>query len=251
MSPILEQVESELKINFDNYWSLFFMSGESDATSHEWARSQMIEVCEALFWIAFEKPKRIKNVDRFVLGEWLERIRSGRSYYESKEDLLLLLAFGCQWTPDRICYALNLPKSAFYFRLFHAIRLRSAEFRGASGHLTELCAHFDLRLPEFLLAEQAGEKLHASVHEMMSSHAETCQRCAKLKDFSQELAELVNQTWNQSSPVGVVSEALQPFAQARANPIKRTVWSRIPPWTRTLLAALVVGVLAFLAFKNL
>jgi hypothetical protein len=245
----LDQVEAELKNYFDDYWSMFFMSGESESTCHEWARSQMIEVSEALFWRAFEKPKKVGSVDRFVLSEWLERIRSGREYYESKEDLLLLLSFGCRWSPERICEAIKISKSAYYFRLFHAIRLRSPLFRRNSGHISSACAHFDLRLPEFLVAQNLGLQLSSAFENDLVQHANSCRRCESLRSFSFDLASTIYSTWNQKAPEAVLSESLNPFFEARSNPIKRNLWSRIPGWLRTLLALSVVAGLAYWVFK--
>lgn len=254
MTLVVDRVESDLKTYFDDYWSLFFMSGESDSTSHEWARSQMIEVSEALFWVAFEKPKKITTVDRFVIREWLERIRAGREYYESKEDLLLLLAFGCKWEPDRICDALKISKSTFYFRLFQAIRLRSSLFRRNSGHLGADCAHFDLRIPEYLVSKNSGlaseEPISASLKNMVEGHAETCRRCMTLKTFAFDLAQSVQQTWNQHAPEAVLNESLHPFVEARNNPIKKNFWTRMPPLARTILAVSVVAALAYFAFRR-
>ena len=246
----VDQVETELKTSFDDYWSMFFMSGESDSTSHEWARSQMIEVSEALFWTAFEKPKKIVSIDRFVLKEWLERIRSGREYYESKEDLLLLLSFGSRWSPNRICSALKIAKSAYYFRLFQAIRLRSAMFKKKSGHLSAACAHFDLRLPEYLVGKNLNLSLGAELEHNMEIHAAQCERCESLRAFAFELAGVISTTWNQRTPETVLEESLTPFVDAKNNPIKRNLWARTPPWLRKLLAVAVVVALAYWAFRN-
>ncbi len=250
MIKSVDQVESELKSSFDDYWSMFFMSGESDSTSHEWARSQMIEVSEALFWTAFEKPKKISSIDRFVLSEWLERIRSGREYYESKEDLLLLLSFGCRWSPDRISSALKISKSAYYFRLFHAIRLRSSLFKRNSGHLSAACAHYDLRLPEFLVAKNLNIPLNPELDQNMSSHSQSCRRCEALRSFANELTDTVYSTWNQQTPAAVLEESLNPFVEAKNNPIKKNLWARTPPWSRTLMAFVVIAGLAYWAFKS-
>lgn len=245
----LVRVESDLRANFNSYWSLFYMSGESEFTSHEWARSQMIEVSEALFWTAFEKPKKLYSVDRFVIGEWLERIRAGREYYDSKEDLLLLLSFACHWNPDRICDALKISKSAFYFRLFYAIRLRSPVFRSSSGHLSAACAHFDLRFAEYLLPKRAGELTNATIEQKIQSHLSECSRCSSVSNFANELADSIDKDWNQLAPEAVFEEAMQPFVAARIHPIKKNFWTRIPPWVRTLITAAVVLSLAYYAFR--
>ncbi|HVJ63873.1 MAG TPA: hypothetical protein VM901_01320 [Bdellovibrionota bacterium] len=246
----VDQVENELKTYFNDYWSMFFMSGESESTSHEWARSQMIEVSEALFWTAFEKPKKLSTVDRFVLGEWLERIRSGREYYESKEDLLLLLSFACRWSPDRVCSALKISRSAYYFRLFHAIRLRSPLFKRNSGHLSSACAHYDLRLPEYLVAQNLGLPMNPEFRSNLEEHARTCRRCESLRNFAFELTEMVRVSWVQTVPPTVLEESLSPFVEARNHPIKRNLWTRTPAWVRTVLALAVLIALAYWAFRS-
>lgn len=240
MSQAVDQVESALKAGFHDYWSMFYMTGESESTSHEWARSQMIEVSEALFWIAFEKPKKISSVDRFFISEWLSRIRGGRGYYESKEDLLLQLAFGCLWDTDRICSALKLSKSAYYFRLFLAIVQRSEKFKSSLGHLSSECAHFDLRIAQYVLGDKSLEA---------QKHADSCRRCAELRDFAFDLKVQVGKNWVCKAPEDVIQEALSPFEFAKNNPIKRTFWKKMPPWLRTTIVVGTVVVLGYLAFK--
>lgn len=248
MSGNLELFQKKLTINTQDYWSMFYLSGETSVTAQEWARSQLIEVYEALFWIAYDKPKKKLNLDKYVIKEWLVRMSDDREYYEAKDDLLLLLSFGLNWGAKRICNALGVCISAYYHRLFEAIRVKSSKINVSSNHLSPECAQIDLRSPEYFLGLKFSPGLHLVSENEFLNHIKKCKRCSQLVKDAEQLKKMIQKDWVQPVPLEVNDELFAPFAEAIKNPVKKNIWSKTPPILRWLIAAMILSALIYFSF---